>query len=325
MKSCTVTQNRNPAQKMLCILLTVVLLVLQVTALPIGFTAEAEGTTSISYDPNDGMITYGHTGPVGARAELDTDNVNRSDKQRINFPSDIVKFFPDYDANDPYYDHGPVFNKALELARECSGEIFCEEGVYYFATPIYFWGFHVRINGVYGKTIFVADPYFYQSDGVTPVDVNGFITNANLSNTYGWVESCGMSDLTFVAAGAHPTFKPTSTAEEIMANIFSDDIQPIDNFCGMYRICTKYSGLNNLTFSGFESHLRWVRLDMLTRTENCSFGPSEIVINGVETNDAFINDCRFYGGYYTDEDGYDMLPTFCINFSMVQPMYPTAT
>ncbi|MDO4743102.1 MAG: hypothetical protein Q4B04_03585, partial [bacterium] len=310
-------QTKRVIRQVFCMLLSVALLCVQFSVLPINNAVADTAGTSINFDPNDGMITYGHTGTVGARAELETDNFSiPSARPRINFPADVIKYFDDYDENNPYYDYGPMFNKALELARGCKGKIFCDEGVFYFATPIYLWGYHYEVTGVYGKTIFVAEPYFYEVDGVTPVDVNGFMTNKNLSDTYAWNESFGMSDLTFVAAGAHKTFKPTSTAEEIMANIFSDDIQPVKNFCGMYRIVTKYAGLNNLTFSGFDAHMSWVRLDMLTRTQNCSFGPSRVAIKGSDTNDAFINDCYFYGGYYTDDLGYARLPVLFKAFNL---------
>ena len=121
-------QTKRVIRQVFCMLLSVALLCVQFSVLPINNAVADTAGTSINFDPNDGMITYGHTGTVGARAELETDNFSiPSARPRINFPADVIKYFDDYDENNPYYDYGPMFNKALELARGCKGKIFCDE------------------------------------------------------------------------------------------------------------------------------------------------------------------------------------------------------
>ena len=87
----------------------------------ITFTASAEsGSASfpVNYDPNDGMIKYGHTGKVGMRAENDVNNHYEKTDKVVNFPEDLINLkdengqlkFPDYNAADAYYDYSDMFN-----------------------------------------------------------------------------------------------------------------------------------------------------------------------------------------------------------------------
>ncbi len=55
---------------------------------------------------------------------------------------------------------------------------------------------------------------------------------------------------------------------------------------------------------------------MLSRVKDITCGPCRIALYGVQTNDAFYYDNYFYGGYYVNEDGYERLPVFQLNFSM---------
>ncbi len=293
------------------------------------FAAEERTPFAIDYDPNDGMIKYGHSGEIGMRPENDTNNNFYKHDKVVYFPSDMITLrdenndlvFPDYDPDDPYYDYSDMLNKALEVARaehdprdstNCA-QVFVEEGVYYFKKSIYLWGY-TDINGVAGKSVFVVEPNLKDADG-NPVDANGFFTNKNLSETYSWYFG-NISDLTFVVNGAHDSFKPTSTPEQILNNICSDQVNPHESYSLFYRVRMAYGGLSNLAVSGFQCFMRWTFTDMLSRVKDITCGPCRIALYGVQTNDAFYYDNYFYGGYYVNEDGYERLPVFQLNFSM---------
>lgn len=293
------------------------------------FAAEERSPFAIDYDPNDGMIKYGHSGEIGMRPENDTNNNFYKHDKVVYFPSDMITLrdennelvFPDYDPDDPYYDYSNMLNKALEVARaehdprdstNCA-QVFVEEGVYYFKKSIYLWGY-TDINGVAGKSVFVVEPNLKDADG-NPVDANGFFTNKNLDETYSWYFG-SISDLTFVVSNAHQSFKPTSSPEQILNNICSDQVNPHESYSLFYRIRMAYGELSNLALSGFQCFMRWTFTDMLSRVKDITCGPCRIALYGVQTNDAFYYDNYFYGGYYVNEDGYERLPVFQLNFSM---------
>ncbi|MBQ8378723.1 MAG: fibronectin type III domain-containing protein [Oscillospiraceae bacterium] len=277
---------------------------------------------AVDYDPNDGIIKYGHSGEIGMSPKNDLDVPYEEDSKTVFFPSQVAEsvdengnlLFPDYDPSDPYYDYTDMFNKALEIARKRdNADVFVEDGVYYFEKSVYLFGY-TKINANAGKVAFVIKPYFKDIDG-NDVEVSGFFTNANLDETYSWYFS-SINDITFVVEDTHETFKPTSSVDTILDNLCSDDIQPVDNYSLFYRIVTKYAGIHNLAVSGFECFMRWTRIDMLTRVTNCTVGPTKYVYWGVDTNDAFFYDNYYYGGYYTDSDGLSQLPVFQITFNM---------
>ncbi len=282
---------------------------------------------AVDYDPNDGLIHYGHYGEVGMRVEKDLNNDYFSGEKVVKFPQDVCDavnddgsaMFPDYNENDPYYDYSDMLNYAVTFSKKYdNADIFISDGVYYFEKPIYLNNggtCYTSFNARAGKVAFVIKPYFKDIDG-NDVEVNGFFTNSNLSENYAWFANSSISDIVFVVEDTHPAFKPTSSARTIMDNLFSDDIQPVDNFELFYRIRMKYAGISNIAAAGFNSFMRWTYPDMLTRVTNCSVGPTRIVFNGVQTNDAFFYDNYFYGGYYTDHLGLQILPMFQENFSL---------
>ena len=283
---------------------------------------ELEQPLAVDYDPNEGIIKYGHTGEVGMRSKNDIDTPYGTNTKTVFFPSQVAEsvdengnlLFPDYDPDNPYYDYTDMFNNALEIARKRdNADVFVEDGVYYFEKSVYLFGY-TRINANAGKAAFVIKPYFKDIDS-NDVDVNGFFTNANLNETYSWYFS-SINDLAFVVEGTHESFKPTSSVDTILENICSDDIQPVDNYSLFYRITAKYGGIHNLAVSGFESFMRWTKIDMLTRVTDCTVGPTKYVFQGVDTNDAFFYDNYYYGGYYTDSDGLSQLPVFQVTFNM---------
>ena len=110
--------------------------------------------------------------------------------------------------------------------------------------------------------------------------------------------------------GAHESFEPTSTCEEIAENLFSDEIQPTLNYHLFYLQRMGYGTIDNNAAAGFDTYFYNSFTDMLTKLQNNSFGPSRMVFNGLRTNDAMFSDNVFYGGYYTREDGLSILPEF---------------
>ncbi len=277
---------------------------------------------AVDYDPNDGMIHYGHSGEVGMRPENDVNNYYEATDRVVYFPRDVVNekdefgnlLFPDYDPTNPYYDYTDMFNHVLQKARDWdNAAVFVEDGVYYFTKSVYLSG-STSINAVAGKTAFVIKPNYQDVDG-NPVETNGFFTNINLKETYTWYSSAKISDIVFVVEGTHSSFKPTSSVETIMSNLLSDDIQAVNEFSLFYRVRTKYASIDNIAASGFESFMRWTFTDMLTRVTSVTVGPTRYVYRGVQTNDAFFYDGYYYGGYYSEEDIHT-LPVFQINFSM---------
>ena len=173
-------------------------------------------TYSINYDPNEGVITYGTVGKVGACEENDTNNEIYRGSKFKKFPSDYenltnadgTPMFPgctqlgyDYTAMLTYAIDAEANNNA---AGRDSYEIRIEEGVYYFAGALKVWG-QFSLNGVYGKTVFVCDK-----------NAEGALFKAATSNTY--YQGVSITDITFVAKGAHESFEPTKTAAEIHGN-----------------------------------------------------------------------------------------------------------
>ena len=277
---------------------------------------------AVNYDPNDGMIHYGHSGEVGMRSENDVNNYYEATDRVVYFPRDVIDekdetgnlLFPDYDSSNPYYDYTDMFNYTLQKARDWNNaNVFVEEGVYYFTKSVYLWG-STNINAVAGKTAFVIKPNYEDAEG-NPIETNGFFTNKNLKETYTWYSSAKISDIVFVVEGTHSSFKPTSSIETIMSNLLSDDIQAVKDFTLFYRVRTKYASIDNIAASGFESFMRWTYTDMLTRVTSVTVGPTRYVYRGVQTNDAFFYDCYYYGGHYSEEDIHT-LPIFQVNFSM---------
>lgn len=197
--------------------------------------AEAESSNvpfAVNYDPNDGMIHYGHSGEVGMRPENDVNNFYEATDRVVYFPHDVMNdtdesgnlLFTDYDPTNLYYDYTDMFNKALEKARNWNNAtVFVEDGVYYFTKSVYLSG-STGINAVAGKTAFVIKPNYQDVDG-NPVETNGFFTNENLKETYTGYSSAKISDIVFVVEGTHSSFKPTSSVETIMSNLLSDDIR----------------------------------------------------------------------------------------------------
>ena len=322
--------KQNRALSLLSSLLMTAIII---TTIPLHAFAEnitpPQSSFAVNYDPNDGMIQYGHIGDVGMRPENDINNDYTKNDNVIYFPDDIHNlrdefgqlYFPDYNASspDPYYDYSDMFNKALEVARSRdNATVFVNPGVYYFTKSIYLWGY-TSINAVAGQTAFVIKPNFQDKDG-NPVDVNGFFTNGDLSSTYSWYFS-SINDIAFAVEGTHNAFTPTNSAENIIDNLCTDGIQAVDDFCLFYRVRIKYGCLHNLGAAGFHSFMRWSYVDMLTRVINCTVGPTKVVYNGVETNDAFFYDNYYYGGYYTDEEGLSQLPLFQVTFSMGTTMF----
>ncbi len=275
----------------------------------------------INYDPNDGMIHYGHSGEVGFRPENDYNNSYEETDRVIYFPDDVIHekdangnaLFPDYDPGNAYYDYTDMFNRAMEKSKEKgNAEIFVNPGVYYFTKSVYL-NSGTSINAEAGKTAFVIKPNYQDKDG-NPVDVTGFFTNPNLKETYLWYQG-RISDIVFVVEGTHDAFKPTSSVQTIMDNLCSDQVNAVKDFELFYRIRMKYSGIDNIALSGFHAFMRWTFTDMLTRVTSVTVGPTRLVYHGVQTNDAFFYDCYYYGGYFTEDDLHE-IPIFQINFSM---------
>ena len=123
---------------------------------------------SIDYDPNDGVVTYGVVGNVGAREELDTNNVVYRGSKFKSFPSDYENLTDDNGnllfpgCTEAGYDYTDMLTYAIDTeannnaAGRESYEIRIEEGVYYFAGALKVWG-QFSLNGVYGKTVFVCE------------------------------------------------------------------------------------------------------------------------------------------------------------------------
>ncbi len=323
-------RKRKSAYAVISVLMAIAMLfgMIPVTASATMFgTADTPAASSpfpVDYDPNEGAVKYGYSGEIGMRPENDLNNFFDKGDKVVYFPDDVAKdkddegnlFFPDYDADDPYFDYTDMFNHALEMSRERDNcTVFVNPGVYYFTGSVYLWG-STAINSIAGETAFVIKPNYKDKDG-NAVDVNGFFVNGDLSETYAWYSSAKISDIVFVVENAHSSFKPTSSVETIKDNLCSDDVQPVgEEFSLFYRIRTKYASIDNIAASGFGCFQRWCFMDMLTRVTNLTVGPTRLVYYGVQTNDAFFYDSYHYGGYYTDDDGLHQLPVFQINFSM---------
>ncbi|MBE5878758.1 MAG: hypothetical protein E7288_02130 [Lachnospiraceae bacterium] len=275
----------------------------------------------VNYDPNEGMIPYGYTGEIGMLSYLDDNNRYDSDKDYVHFPDDLIAMedvygdlmFPDYSPDNPYYDYTEMFNCALEVARAKGNvDVYVEEGVYYFTESVWLWGY-TNINGVAGKTVFVVKPNFTDSNG-DRIEQNGFFANKDVTSKYAWYFG-RISDMTFVVEGSHETFTPEHSAEEIHANLLSDDVQSVEGYALFDHIRIKYGKVQNIALSGFCSLFHTCFIDMLTRVTNVTVGPCRIAIWGVETNDAFFYDNYFYGGYFTKDELHE-IPIFQMTFSM---------
>ncbi len=218
-------------KRALSLLSSLLMAAIIITTIPLHAFAEnitpPQPSFSVNYDPNDGMIQYGHIGYVGMRPENDVNNDYTKNDNVVYFPDDIHNlrdefgqlYFPNYNASspDPYYDYSDMFNKALEVARSRdNATVFVNPGVYYFTKSIYLWGY-TSINAVAGQTAFVIKPNFQDKDG-NPVDVNGFFTNGDLSSTYSWYFS-SINDIAFAVEGTHNSFTPTNSAENIIDNL----------------------------------------------------------------------------------------------------------
>ena len=97
----------------LCIVLLGTQIPLQVNADNETQISDVQTPFPVNYDPNDGMIQYGHAGEVGMRPENDINNEYPEDETVVCFPDDVINerdengnlLFPDYDPNNPYYDY----------------------------------------------------------------------------------------------------------------------------------------------------------------------------------------------------------------------------
>lgn len=276
---------------------------------------------AVNYDPNDGKIHYGHSGEVGFRPENDINNFYEKKDNVIYFPDDVINdkdengnlLFSDYDPNNAYYDYSDMLNQAMKKSQKMNNaDIFIKKGVYYFTKSVYL-NDGTNLNAVAGETAFVIKPNYQDKDG-NPVEVTGFFTNPNLNETYLWYQG-RISDIVFVVEGVHESFKPTSSVETLLNNLCSDDVNAVKNFDLFYRIRMKYAAVDNIALSGFYSFMHWTFVDMLTRVTRVTVGPTRLVYNGVQTNDAFFYDSYYYGGYFTQDDLHE-LPIFQINFSM---------
>jgi len=278
----------------------------------------------INYDPNEGLVHYGFYGDmddIGMRVENDLNNVNIEQKETVEFPDDLIglkdangaDMFPGYDPTNAYYDYTDMLNHALEIARARGNiKVHVNPGVYYFTGSIPLHNY-TPIDGEAGKTAFVVKPNFIDRYG-QECEEYGFFTVDNIKERYSWYYS-SISDLTIVVEGTHPSFKPTSTYDEIYANILSDDIQATDKYSLFYHIRIGYGGIYNNAAAGFYSYFRGSFVDMLTKVQNNTFGPCRDAIYGCDTNDAMFANNIFYGGYFTDEEGLQRMPTFMTTFN----------
>ncbi len=324
--------SHNPKQifsKAMCMLLAVLLIVLQLVSLPVGFAADAaamsiaypKGTAgensadlaeddrtvySIDYDPNGGAIEYGVVSKVGACAENDTNNVvYRGDRFRL-FPSyyESLKnesgdlMFPG--STEAGYDYAPMLEYAInqEANNSASGkesyEIRIEEGVYYFGSTMKVWG-QFSLNGIYGKTVFVCE-----SDDTA-------LFKAGTNQTY--YQGCNITDITFVAKGAHPVFDEKSSAADIMAQTLNPKIVPVIGYNWLQNMNISWVNIYNCTVSGFDSPLAGVKGHMCTRIHGNTFGPCRVAFNGTHFIDCFIYDNYFCGGVI-ENNGVMDLPQF---------------
>ncbi len=54
-------------------------------------TQRATAPFPVDYDPNEGVINYGHSGTVGMKKENDTNNNYDEDDRYVHFPDDVAK------------------------------------------------------------------------------------------------------------------------------------------------------------------------------------------------------------------------------------------
>ena len=223
-------------------------------------------TYSINYDPNEGVITYGTVGKVGASEENDTNNeVYRGSKFK-KFPSDYENLtnadgtlmFPG--CTQPGYDYTAMLTYAIDTeannnaAGRESYEIRIEEGVYYFA---------------------------------------GALFKAATSNTY--YSGVSITDITFVARGAHDSFEPTKTAAEIHGKTLDMRIAPVEDYNCFQGMNISWSTIKNCTISGFAASLSGLKGHMCSRIQKNTFGPCIVALHGLHFIDCFIYDNYFMG------------------------------
>ena len=250
-------------------------------------------TYTINYDPNEGVITYGTVGKVGACEENDTNNeVYRGSKLK-KFPSDYenltnvdgTPMFPG--CKEQGYDYTDMLTYAIDTeannnaAGRESYEIRIEEGVYYFAGALKVWG-QFSLNGVYGKTVFVCDK-----------NADGALFKAATSNTY--YSGVSITDITFVARGAHESFEPTKFAAEIHGNTLDMRIDPVEDFNCFQGMNISWSTIKNCTISGFAAPLSGVKGHMCSRIQKNTFGPCIVALQGLHFIDCYIYDNYFLG------------------------------
>ena len=250
-------------------------------------------TYSINYDPNEGVITYGTVGKVGACEENDTNNeVYRGSKFK-KFPSDYENLtnadgtlmFPG--CTQPGYDYTAMLTYAIDTeannnaAGRDSYEIRIEEGVYYFAGALKVWG-QFSLNGVYGKTVFVCEK-----------NAEGALFKAATSNTY--YSGVSITDITFVARGAHDSFEPTKSAAEIHGKTLDMRIDPVEDYNCFQGMNISWSTIKNCTISGFAAPLSGVKGHMCSRIQKNTFGPCIVALHGLHFIDCFIYDNYFMG------------------------------
>ena len=125
-------RKRKSAYALISVLMAIAMLfgMIPVTASATMFsTADTPAASSpfpVDYDPNEGTVKYGYSGEIGMRPENDLNNFFDKGDKVVYFPDDVAKdkddegnlFFPDYDADDPYFDYTDMFNHALEMSRE---------------------------------------------------------------------------------------------------------------------------------------------------------------------------------------------------------------
>ena len=250
-------------------------------------------TYSINYDPNDGLITYGVVGKVGACEENDTNNEIYKGSRFKSFPTDYegllnedgTSMFPG--CSEAGYDYTAMLTYAInqEANNAASGkekyEIRVEEGVYYFKGALKVWG-EFRLNGVYGKTVFVCEQ-----------NVDGALFKASTNQTY--YQGGSITDITFVAKGAHESFVPTESAANIHGNTLNLRIKPVEDFYCFQGMNISWFTLKNCTISGFAAPLQGVKGHMCSHIQNNTFGPCMVALSGLHFIDCFIHDNYFMG------------------------------
>jgi len=272
---------------------------------------------SIDYDPNDGVVTYGVVGNVGAREELDTNNVVYRGSKFKSFPSDYENLtdgngnllFPG--CTEAGYDYTDMLTYAInaEANNAASGkesyEIRVEEGVYYFGGALKVWG-QFYLNGIYGKTVFVCEK-----------NEDGALFKAGSNQTY--YQGGSITDITFVAKGAHESFVPSESATNIHKNTLNLNIDPVEDYYCFQGMNISWFTLKNCTISGFAAPLAGVKGHMCSHIQNNTFGPCNIALHGLHFIDCFIHDNYFMGTAILR----DTNPKEAVDMHMDLPLFTT--